>query len=619
MINEYGNIEYWGTPDVMARWGCKGGSHNCISFPDITQISRAVSIACTDFGLVVLDVNGDVHFAEFSGRIDLHGDDSEDFNNVFRRSLESDEVTSRIWCNNFACVRMTNHGEVRFHYLQQVKNQYGYSWRAQLEDFDGIYDGQVQHLTLTDRELTILKADGSISAYELDKHYFMWKYQELGRPETEIVPNWTHGTVAGVFPHYDGSLNCVKQVEGDEYKIGWMPCVYRFKYDRHYGEKFGKWISPFAALGMQAVLNELQPDSVFIGERYGYNSDCFIRDMYALVNGSVLSLEVKFAKDFDFEKRTSRDGPFDHVTKQSIRAITEEEDKVFDGKKHDLEEFPPSFRVFSWVDILEQKAWWSPSRRRMISRSNWSSEIEEIGWIEPEMNRAKIIGRDAPGSYGRYDPPLYIITTSGELFLGPIHQPYQSDYKGETSSFRLAFNEQEGYYSGTQGVGWGQHIPLAEPAEWRVAPKSNASTHSSIQRLFDNEVHWGVPFKLKKTAGIWGMETKVSGVEVAFKFDTGAAITCVTQEVGNQLFNRGVIRRDNYQEVVSFRDASGNVFQEKTYLVPEIVIGNITVRNVLISVSSSPKVKTCLLGQSFLEQISSYQFNSNTGELTFFK
>lgn len=119
---------------------------------------------------------------------------------------------------------------------------------------------------------------------------------------------------------------------------------------------------------------------------------------------------------------------------------------------------------------------------------------------------------------------------------------------------------------------------------------------------------------LEKLAGVYHLPVEINNVmTLMFILDTGAADMSLPEEILISLMRSGTLSQEDFLPGKTYILADGNRVRSPRVLIHKVKIGNRVLRNVpaTISEAGSP----LLLGQSLLEKVGSYTFDSNRQRL----
>jgi len=118
---------------------------------------------------------------------------------------------------------------------------------------------------------------------------------------------------------------------------------------------------------------------------------------------------------------------------------------------------------------------------------------------------------------------------------------------------------------------------------------------------------------LETYGGIYKVWVKIGNLKKHFVLDSGASEISLSKETERQLIDNGTIKREDYIEPALFKLADGSIIKCRRLIIPEMTIGNYTIKNVRasIGVSESP----LLLGRSFLDNFKKWSIDNQNKEL----
>lgn len=115
---------------------------------------------------------------------------------------------------------------------------------------------------------------------------------------------------------------------------------------------------------------------------------------------------------------------------------------------------------------------------------------------------------------------------------------------------------------------------------------------------------------LQKMAGVYHLPVELNGVmNLMFILDTGAADMSIPHEVVYSLMRTGTLKEEDFISSKVYILADGTRVKSPRIIIHKVKIGNRVLRNIPATVSESGG--PLLLGQSLLEKIGSYTFDSN--------
>jgi hypothetical protein len=104
-----------------------------------------------------------------------------------------------------------------------------------------------------------------------------------------------------------------------------------------------------------------------------------------------------------------------------------------------------------------------------------------------------------------------------------------------------------------------------------------------------------------------------SAIKLNFVVDSGASDVSIPADVFSTLVRTNTVTQTDITGFKTYKNADGEVFQSKTFLIRSLKIGNIEVLNVHAKESAANA--PLLLGQSFLKRFKSWSIDNSTQEL----
>lgn len=127
----------------------------------------------------------------------------------------------------------------------------------------------------------------------------------------------------------------------------------------------------------------------------------------------------------------------------------------------------------------------------------------------------------------------------------------------------------------------------------------NSTTHSSPKHH---------TIKLHDNGGVYFADISIDRHRYKAIVDSGASVVAVSSEIERQLLKDRIIKRSDYIEPAKYRIATGRIVTAKRFILPELKVGKLTVKNITCSVV---KNKTpFLLGKSFLDLFSKWSIDN---------
>lgn len=131
--------------------------------------------------------------------------------------------------------------------------------------------------------------------------------------------------------------------------------------------------------------------------------------------------------------------------------------------------------------------------------------------------------------------------------------------------------------------------------------ESNKKTESKIPLIEGN--------------GVFSVKAIIGGkVFSKFVLDSGAGECNISSELEKELIKYGIIKNSDYLNNGLYKLADGTIVENKRVKIPNILIGNKQIKNVIVSIgqTNSPN----LLGQSFLNKLDSWSIDNSKKILT---
>jgi gag-polyprotein putative aspartyl protease len=104
-----------------------------------------------------------------------------------------------------------------------------------------------------------------------------------------------------------------------------------------------------------------------------------------------------------------------------------------------------------------------------------------------------------------------------------------------------------------------------------------------------------------------------NSIKLNFVVDSGASDVSIPADVFSSLVRANTVTQADITGIRNYKNADGEVFQSKTFVIRSLKIGNIEAPRVQAKVS--PSNAPPLLGQSFLKRFKSWSIDNSTQEL----
>ncbi len=114
--------------------------------------------------------------------------------------------------------------------------------------------------------------------------------------------------------------------------------------------------------------------------------------------------------------------------------------------------------------------------------------------------------------------------------------------------------------------------------------------------------------KLETYGGVYKVWVKIGSLKQHFVLDSGASEISLSKNTERELIDNGVVKETDYIEPALFKLADGSIIECRRLIIPEMTVGNYTIKNIRASVgvSESP----LLLGRSFLDNFSKWSIDN---------
>jgi clan AA aspartic protease (TIGR02281 family) len=118
---------------------------------------------------------------------------------------------------------------------------------------------------------------------------------------------------------------------------------------------------------------------------------------------------------------------------------------------------------------------------------------------------------------------------------------------------------------------------------------------------------------LKMSGGLIAPVVINNALKLNFIVDSGASDVSIPADVFASLVQANTVTQADITGIRNYKNADGEVFQSKTFVIRSLKIGNIEAPRVQAKVS--PSNAPALLGQSFLKRFKSWSIDNSTQEL----
>ena len=114
--------------------------------------------------------------------------------------------------------------------------------------------------------------------------------------------------------------------------------------------------------------------------------------------------------------------------------------------------------------------------------------------------------------------------------------------------------------------------------------------------------------------GVYYITAKINDVPMKFIFDTGASSISISETEAAFLYKQGTLTEEDFQGVVNFQDAKGEVTQGMVVKLRKVEVGNFLLKNVYASIVPNQNAPL-LLGQSVLQQFGKISIDNRNKQL----
>jgi clan AA aspartic protease (TIGR02281 family) len=118
---------------------------------------------------------------------------------------------------------------------------------------------------------------------------------------------------------------------------------------------------------------------------------------------------------------------------------------------------------------------------------------------------------------------------------------------------------------------------------------------------------------VKMSGGLIAPVVINNSIKLNFIVDSGASDVSIPADVFSRLVEANTVTQADITGIRNYKNADGEVFQSKTFVIRSLKIGNIEAPKVQAKVS--PSNAPPLLGQSFLKRFKSWSIDNSTQEL----
>jgi hypothetical protein len=118
------------------------------------------------------------------------------------------------------------------------------------------------------------------------------------------------------------------------------------------------------------------------------------------------------------------------------------------------------------------------------------------------------------------------------------------------------------------------------------------------------------------SAELMKMKLSIGGVTKYFLFDTGATDIMISQELEQELLASGALKREKYLHTSEIIAAGDNIVPTQLAIIDNVVIGDYTVNNVIISIVPGDPI---VIGMSLLAKFSNWKLNMENEQIVLYK
>jgi hypothetical protein len=118
---------------------------------------------------------------------------------------------------------------------------------------------------------------------------------------------------------------------------------------------------------------------------------------------------------------------------------------------------------------------------------------------------------------------------------------------------------------------------------------------------------------VRRSGGLIAPVIVNNSIKLDFIVDSGASDVSIPADVFSRLVSANTVTQADITGIRNYKNADGEVFQSKTFLIRSLKIGNVEAPRVQAKVS--PSNAPPLLGQSFLKRFKSWSIDNSTQEL----
>lgn len=119
---------------------------------------------------------------------------------------------------------------------------------------------------------------------------------------------------------------------------------------------------------------------------------------------------------------------------------------------------------------------------------------------------------------------------------------------------------------------------------------------------------------LERGDGVYYLTAKINDVPMKFIFDTGASSISISETEAAFLYKQGTLTEADFQGMVGFQDAKGEVTQGMVVKLRKVEVGKFVLKNVDASIVPNQNAPL-LLGQSVLQKFGKISIDNKNKQL----
>lgn len=124
--------------------------------------------------------------------------------------------------------------------------------------------------------------------------------------------------------------------------------------------------------------------------------------------------------------------------------------------------------------------------------------------------------------------------------------------------------------------------------------------------------------KLTQANGTYIIPCSVNGVSMQFTFDTGAAVVVISLKEARYLYNKGLLKEDDFVGASRYQVANGEIVEGANIILKRIDVADLSLFNVEATILPMEDADL-LLGQTALSRLGTFQFDYSNNTLTIFR